>query len=152
MKKRIGLIRAAVGVLALAVLGPAIAQSQIIVICGIYRDSYADTGANLCHGHGPGCMECTILMFKGDGGGTPIDPPSQGTTLASYASGSDRVLEPGQPVTLALDTGLAPMPQKLSACEGPSLYDRVRMASRERVAPIVKDRSRSRLMEQVSAR
>ena len=152
MKKRIGLVRAAVGVLALAVLGPAIAQSQIVVICGVYRDSYADTGANLCHGHGSGCMECTILIYKRDEGGVLIDPPSQGATLASYTSGFDRVLELGQPVSLALDTGLAPTPQKLSACEGPSLYDRLRMASRERVPAVVKDRSRSRLLGQVSAR
>ena len=152
MKKRIGLIRAAVGVLALAVLGPAIAQSQIVVICGVYRDSYADTDANLCHGRGSGCMECTILIFKRDEGGLPIDPPSERATLASYPSGFDRMLEPGQPVSLALDTGLAPMPQRLSACDVPSLYDQVLVASRERVPPVVKDRSRSGLWKQVSAR
>ena len=66
MNKRIGLIRASVVALGFAVLGPAIAESQILVICGVYRDSYADTDANLCHGRGTGCMECTISHIPRD--------------------------------------------------------------------------------------
>lgn len=149
MKK--GLIRTALGVLALAVVGPAVAEAQIFVICGVYRDSYADTGANLCHGHGSGCIECTFIVLKRDEGDVPIDPPLEGALLVSYTSGFDYTQDPSQPVSLALDTGLASTSQ-MSACEEPGLYDRVRMASRERVVPVVKDRSRSRLWKQVSAR
>lgn len=152
MNERIGLIRVSVVALALAVLGPALAESQIVVVCGVYRDSYPDTEANLCHGRGSGCMECTILMFKAHEGGGPMDPPSEVPALASYPSGLDYVQEPLQPVSLAVNTGLAPTGEKLSACEAPSSYDQVRVANRERVSPAVKDRSRAGLWKQASAR
>ena len=152
MNKRIGLIRASVVALAFAVLGPAIAESQIFVICGVYRNSYADTDANLCHGTGSGCIECTFIVLKKDEGDVPMDPPLQEATLDSYTSGFDYTQEPSQPVSLALDTGLASTPQRLSACEGPSPYDRIRTARRERVPPLVNDRSRRGLWKQVSAR
>lgn len=152
MNERIGLIRASVVALAFAVLGPAIAESQIVVICGVYRDSYADTAANLCHGRGSGCMECTIFMFKAHEGGGPMDPPSEVPALASYPSGFDYTDEPVQPVSLAGDTGLTPVLEELPACEGSSLYDQVRMASRDRVPPAVKDRPRSELWKPASVR
>ena len=150
--KNIGPIRIAVVALAVGVLGPSIAQSQIFVICGVYRGSYADTGANLCHGRGTGCIECTFIVLKKNEGGVLIDPPLEGAALASYTSRFDYTQEPSQPVSLALDTGLASTSQRLSACEGPSLHERLRMARRERVSPVVKDRSRSGLWKQVSAR
>lgn len=152
MSERIGLIRTAVVVVAFAVLGPAVAQSQIVVICGVYRDSYADTAANLCHGRGPGCMECTIFMLKRFEGGGPTGPPSEGPALASYTSGFDHTHEPIQPVSLAGDTALAPALEKLPACEEPSrLYDRMRVVTRRRVPPAAKDRSRGKLWKQASA-
>ena len=152
MNDKIGLIRASVVALAFAVLGPAIAESQIVIICATYRDSYADTDANLCHGRGSGCMECTIFMYKGVEGGGPAGPPSAMPTLASYTSGFDYTHEPSQPVDLAVNTGLVPTPEGLSACEEPSLYDQVRAVRRERVPPAVKDRSRSGLWPRVSVR
>ena len=152
MNERIGLIRASVVALAFAVLAPALAESQIVVVCGVYRDSYPDTEANLCHGRGSGCMECTILMFKGHEGGGPTGPVPGVPTMASYTTGLDYVQEPLQPVSLAVNTGLAPTGEKLSACRAPSSYDQVRVASRERVSPAVKDRSRAGLLKQASAR
>lgn len=151
MNERMGLIRAAVVALAFIVVGPAVAQSQIIVICGVYRDSYADTAANLCHGRGSGCMECTIFMFKEPEGGGPTGPPSDEPALAAYTPGFGYTHEPMQPVSLAGDTGLAPAREELPACEAPSLYDQVRVVSRERVSPAAKDRSRGELWKQASA-
>ncbi len=152
VNKKFGLIRASVVALAFAVLGPAVAQSQIVVICGVYRDSYADTAANLCHGRGPGCMECTIFMYKEPEGGGPTGPPSEGPDLAAYTPGFDYTHEPIQPVSLAGDTGLAPAREESPACEAPSLYDQVQVVSREHVPPAVKDRSRGKLWKQASAR
>lgn len=152
MNQRIGLIRASVVALAFALLGPAIAQSQVVVVCGVYRDSYADTDANLCHGRGSGCMECTILIFKEAEGGEPTGPLSEVPALAVYTPGFDYTHEPIQPVRLAGDTGLAPAREELPACEAPSLYDQARgVSSRERVPPAVKDRSRGELWKQASA-
>ena len=158
MNERIGLIRVSAVALALAVLGPALAESQIVVVCGVYRDSYPDTEANLCHGRGSGCMECTILMFKGHEGGGPTGPVPGVPAMASHTSGLDYVQESLQPVSLAVNTGFAPTGEKLSACEAPSSYDQarsydqVRVTSRERVSLAVKDRSRAGLWKQASAR
>ena len=107
-----GVVRAGVFVLGFAVLGPAVAESQILVICGIYRDSFADTEANLCHGSGSGCAECVfIALSPGDGDGEPVDPRSRNVTVASYAP---RLLqpaeEPDQPLSLAVNTGLPSTP------------------------------------------
>ena len=149
MKKRIGLVRAAVGVLALAVLGPAIAESQIFVICGVYRNSYADTGRQPLPRYTvrdvSSARSSCSRRTKVD---VPMDPPHPGSDAGLlHIRLRLRVQEPSQPVSLALDTGLASTPQRLSACEGPSPYDRIRTARRERVPPLVNDRSRRGLME-----
>lgn len=152
VNRKIGLIRASVVALAFAVLGPAIAQSQVVVICGVYRDSYADTAANLCHGRGPGCIECTIFMYKEPEGGGPTGPPSEGPAVAANTPGFDYTHEPIHPVSLAEDTGLASAREELPACEAPSLYDQVRVVRRERVPVAVKGRSLGELWKQASAR
>lgn len=148
-----GVVRAGVFVLGFAVLGPAVAESQILVICGIYRDSFADTEANLCHGSGSGCAECVfIALSPGDGDGEPVDPRSRNVTVASYAP---RLLqpaeEPDQPLSLAVNTGLPSTPRKFG-CRTPALFDRVRAPVRERVSEAAKDHSRNRLLPQVTAR
>ncbi len=151
MNEKIGLIRASVVALAFAVLGPAVAESQILVICGIYRDSFADTEANLCHGSGSGCAESVFIALS-TGDGEPVDPWSRNVTVASYAP---RLLqpaeEPDQPLSLAVNTGLPSTPGKFG-CRTPALFDRVRAPVRERVSEAAKDRSRNRLLPQVTAR
>ena len=151
MNERMGLIRASVVVLAMGVLGPAVAQSQILIICETYRDSRPDTGNNFCHGRGMGCMECTILEFSTTDEGEPVDSRRQGATVASYAP---RLVdgEAVSPVSLASSTGLRFTPAVEPVCAAPALFDEVRVASRERVSPAVKDRSRSRVSARVSAR
>ena len=153
VNKRIGLIRVAVVAVAVAVLAPALAESQILVICGLYRDSKADRANNFCHGHGGGCVECTFIEMAAVDDGEAVDSQRQNTTVASY---TPRLLDSAQghsqPVGLALHTGLRLAPPNQPTCDEPSLYDRVRMANRERVPPIVKDRSRSGLWKQASAR
>jgi len=145
--------RIAVLALTLAVLGPAIAQSQILIICGVYRNSHADTGNNVCHGTGPGCMECTIIEYSTTGDGGPVDSRLQSATMASYVPRpADSVQGPDLPVSLALHTGLRLPPAKEPACRAPALFDEVRVASRERVPPALKDRSRSREFAHVWAR
>lgn len=117
----LGLARAAVLVLALTVLSPAVAESQILVICGIYRDSYADTGANLCHGNGPGCAECVFIALAQNDDGEPVDPPRQSVTLASYTPRLiERAEELDQLLTLAVSTGLPFAPPGQSGCNAPA--------------------------------
>ena len=148
-----GIVRAAVLVLGLAVLGPAVVESQILVICGIYRDSYADTEANLCHGHGSGCAECVFIALATGDDEEPVGPPRQSLTVASYTPRLiERAEELDQPLSLALNTGLPFTPQGQSGCNAPTLFDRVRVPARERVPPAAKDRSRNRLLAQVTAR
>lgn len=151
MNGRIGLIRASIVVVAIAVLGPAVAQSQILIICETYRDSHADTGNNVCHGRGRGCMECTIFELSTTDEGERGDTRRQAATVASYAP---RLLdgEAVSPVGLASSTGLRFTPAVEPVCEAPALFDQVRAASWERVSPAVKDRSRSRVSVRVAAR
>lgn len=149
----LGLARAAVLVLALTVLGPAVAESQILVICGIYRDSYADTGANLCHGNGPGCAECVFIALAQNDDGEPVDRPRQSVTVASFTPRLiQRAEAPDQPLSLAVNTGLPFAPPGPSRCNATALFDRVRAPGRERVVPATRDRSRNRLLARVSAR
>lgn len=155
MRKGIALIRASVVALAFATLCPAVAQSQILIICATYRNSHADTGNNVCHGRGPGCMECTIFELSTIDHGEPVDSRRQAafvdSTAASYVPRlGDR--EPEMPVSLASRTGLRLTPLKEPVCDAPALFDRVRVAGGERVAPAVKDRSRGRELAQVTAR
>lgn len=158
MKRRIGfstsgLARSGVFVLALTVLGPAVAESQILVICGIYRDSYADTEANLCHGSGSGCAECVFIALATNGDGGTADGPRQSVTVASSTPRPlQRAEEPDQPLSLAVNTGLPFAPPGQSGCNAPALFDRVRAPRRERVLPATKDRSRNRVAVEVSAR
>lgn len=146
------LMRTGVAVLALAVLGPAVAESQILVICGIYRDSYADKKANLCHGSGPGCAECVFIALATGDGVEPADSPSQRLTVASYTPRLvEKAEEAGQPLSLAVNTGLPFTPPVQSGCTAPALFDRVRASVRGRVSPPAKNRPRERLLAQVSA-
>ena len=154
-----GLVRAGVFVLGFAVLGPAVAESQILVICGIYRDSFADTEANLCHGSGSGCAECVfIALSTGDGDGEPVDPRSRNLAVASYTPRLIQAAEePDQPLSLAVNTGLPFTPPGQSGCKAPALFDRVRERGRELVpataiSATAKERSRNRAHPQVTAR
>lgn len=130
---------------AMAVLGSAVAESQIIVICGIYSNSHA--GGNVCHGTGPGCMECTIIMYA-TGGAGDAGAPSETLRREATAASSTPLLHrdegPGQPVGLAVGTGLLHSPLTEPICESPSLYDRVRRAGLERVPTVGEDRFQSR--------
>lgn len=145
------LVRAAVVALATAVLGPTVAESQILVICGVYRKSRPDRVNHFCHGTGDGCMECTFIPMASTGNGEALDSRSQ-TAVASYApSLFDQALDPSQPVRLAVDTGLAPTPRE-QPCYEPDLLAKVRTAGREHVPPAMRDRSRKGLSKQVSAR
>lgn len=144
MKKRIGFGSTAVVALALAVLGPAVAQSQVW-LCFVYFKSHPDTGNNVCHGAGSGCMECLPFEFSRVDDGAPIDSLRQGATVASYAPRFDQAQEPDQPVSLALDTGLLRARLERPTCEEPSLYDRVRRASLARIPRVVRGRSPGRL-------
>lgn len=155
MSKRIGFVRASVVALAIVVLGPAVAHAQILIICATYRNSHADTGNNVCHGTGPGCMECTIFELSTTDDEEPVDFGRQDaivdSTAASYVPRLvDR--EADLPVSLAVHTGLRFTSAKKPVCDAPALFDRVRVARKERVLPAVKDRSRSRESAQVSAR
>jgi hypothetical protein len=140
--------------LTLVVLGPAIAQSQILIICGVYRNSHPDTGNNVCHGTGPGCMEYTIIEMSTTGGGEePVESRREGATMASHILYPvDSVQGPDLPVSLALHTGLRLPPEQEPVCRAPAFFDRVRVASKERVPPALRDRSRGREFAQVSAR
>ncbi len=142
MKKWIGFSRAAVLALALAVLGPAIAQSETW-LCFVHRNSHA--GNTSCHGTGGGCLDCILIEYSTNGGGAPRDFLPQGAVAVSYPSRLDRTQEPNQPVSLALDTALSRTPLKQFTCEEPSLYDRVRMASLERAPTITEDHARTEL-------
>lgn len=145
------LVRIAVVALAGAVLGPAVVESQIRVICGVYRNSRPDDANKFCHGRGDGCMECTFIPLSTAENGEALDSQSQ-TAAASYTPPLfDQALEPSQPVRLALDTGLALTLQE-RPCDEPGLLAKVRTANREHVPPAMRDRSRRGLPKQVSAR
>ena len=148
-----GFVRAGVFVLSFAVLGPAVAESQILVICGIYRDSYADTEANLCHGSGSGCAECVFIALATGDDGEPPGPQSQSFSVASHTPRLiQRAEEPDHPLSLAVNTGL-PSARGKFGCSTPALFDRVRVPGREvRVLEAAKDRSRNRLLPPVTAR
>lgn len=155
-----GLVRAGVLVLGFAVLGPAVAESQILVICGIYRDSFADTEANLCHGSGSGCAECVFIALatgNGDDGELAFSR-SRNATVASYTPRLIQAAEePDQPLSLAVNTGLPFTPPGQSGCKAPALFDRVRERGRELVpataiSATAKDRSRNRARPRVTAR
>lgn len=150
--KNTGLIRIGVAGLVVAALGSSAAQSQLFVVCDVYRDSYADTDANACHGRGSGCVECTYIELKTDVGDATTNPLPPRATLAFSTSAFDQPQELGQAVSLAADTGLSSTPQRLSVCEGTSRYDRIRTARRDGVLPVAKDRSRNGLWKEVSAR
>lgn len=145
-------VRAAVGVLALTVLGPLAAESQILIICGLFHNSYADTGNNLCHGAGSGCIECVFIPLATFEDGEPVDTPSQSVTMASHSRLFDGPGELGQPLSLAEHTGLAFAPSRESVCDAPPLFDRLRVAGKAHLAPAVRDRSRKRETPRVTAR
>lgn len=148
-----GPARTAVVVLALTMLGPAAVESQILIICGIYRDSQVDTEANLCQGPGPGCAECVFIPYATLDDGEPVDRSSQSVTADSYRPRLfDGSGELGRPLSLAQQTGLPFAHLKRSFCDRSSLFDRLREAGKERVAPAARDRSRRRASAQVTAR
>lgn len=145
------LVRIAVVTLAGAVLVPAVVESQIRVICGVYRNSRPDEANRFCHGRGDGCMECTFIELSTAGDGEVLDSQNE-TAVASYTPPLfDQALESSQPVRLAIDTGLALTLQE-RPCDEPGLLAKARTASREHVPPARRDRSRRGLSKQVSAR
>ncbi|MXX75694.1 MAG: hypothetical protein F4210_13840 [Holophagales bacterium] len=131
-------------------LAPAVAEAQVIIICGVYPNSTTDEYSNFCYGRGSGCLECVIIEYStGSGGGGRLDPLPNGAAAAPYVDLLGRQ-GAGQPVGLASGTGLSSPSFNEAVCKEPGLDHPVQTARTEHVPAARKDRLHTRRIRELT--